>query len=69
MRKIKLLLVDDEVDITSIMKACLERHGFEVDTFNDPDKAFVHFKPKHYDRIVLDVRMPGKCGFELAKLI
>jgi two-component system response regulator ChvI len=40
-----------------------------VDTFNEADKAIAYFKPRYYDLIILDVRMPGRSGFELAKLI
>ena len=32
----KLLLVDDEPDITTVFALGLEDHGFEVDVFNDP---------------------------------
>lgn len=69
MAKHKLLLVDDEVDITSILKIGLEKEGFEVDAFNKPEKALSQFKPNYYDAIILDVRMPGMNGFELAKAI
>lgn len=43
----------------------LERHGFEVDAFNDPKKALAEFKPNRYDMIFLDIRMPQMNGFEL----
>lgn len=67
--KLKVLLVDDEEDITTLMKKGLEIHGFNVETFNDPKQALSQFKPKYYDAIVLDVRMNGMNGFELAKQI
>jgi DNA-binding response OmpR family regulator len=59
----------DEEDITTLMKKGLEIHGFNVETFNDPKQALSQFKPKYYDAIVLDVRMNGMNGFELAKQI
>ena len=69
MTKNKLLLVDNEVDITSVFKAGLERYGYEVDIFNDPEQALMLYKPNHYDAIILDVRMVGMTGFELAREI
>jgi DNA-binding response OmpR family regulator len=62
---LKILLVDDEPDITSSLKIGLERHGFQVDAFNDPKKALAEFKPNRYDMIFLDIRMPQMNGFEL----
>jgi DNA-binding response OmpR family regulator len=62
-------LVDDEVDITSSLKMGLERHGFQVDAFNDPKKALAEFKANHYDMIFLDIRMPQMNGFELYRAL
>jgi two-component system, OmpR family, response regulator ChvI len=62
---LRVLLVDDEPDITASLKIGLERHGFQVDTFNDPRKALAEFKPGRYDTILLDIRMPQMNGFEL----
>lgn len=65
----RILFVDDESDITTIMKNGLEGHGFDVDAFNDPRQALSHFKPDYYGIIMLDVRMPAMSGFELAREI
>jgi DNA-binding response OmpR family regulator len=62
----KILVIDDDPDITSLYKATLEGHeGFEVETFNDPNKALSNFKPHYYSISIIDVRMPGMDGFEL----
>ncbi len=61
----RVLIVDDEVDITDALKAGLERKGFKVDTFNDPVQAIANFKPSLYDISILDIRMPKMSGFEL----
>lgn len=68
--KAKILLVDDEQDITIVLKQNLEEmHGYFVDAFNQPDRALSDFKPKFYDAILLDIRMPSMSGFELARAI
>ena len=61
----RVLIVDDEVDITDALKAGLERRGFKVDTYNDPLEALSGFKPGLYDISILDIRMPKMNGFEL----
>lgn len=61
----RIMLVDDEKDVSMILKSGLERHGFSVEVFNDPLDALSHFKPEYYDLLLLDVRMPRMSGFEL----
>lgn len=63
----RILIVDDEVDITCIIKQGLEREGFEVEAFNDPEKALANFKAGSYDLLLLDIRMPKMNGFQLYK--
>ena len=65
----KILVVDDEPDITVSIKNGLQRHGFEVDAFNDPIQALSLFKPGEYDLLLLDIRMPKMNGFELYREI
>jgi DNA-binding response OmpR family regulator len=60
-----LLIVDDEVDITSALKIGLESHGFNIDSYNDPAVALSKFRPYLYTVAVLDIRMPQMNGFEL----
>jgi DNA-binding response OmpR family regulator len=67
--KAKVLLVDDDRDISLNMKNGLEGHGFNVTTFHDPMQALSQFKASHYDFILLGFGMPGMTGFELAKRV
>jgi DNA-binding response OmpR family regulator len=72
MKKIKgkrIMVVDDESDLTLFYRMSLEYHGFEVETFNDPKKALSNFKPDYYDLIILDIKMPGMDGFKLYEKI
>ena len=61
----KILVVDDEVDLTLLFRLALEYHGFEVDTFNDAQEALLKYKPDNYDLAILDIKMPKMDGFEL----
>ena len=63
--KFRIMIVDDEPDITNVMKKGLEFHGFDVDTFNDPLKALEVFKSSTYDLVLVDIRMTPITGFEL----
>lgn len=67
--KIKILIVDDEDDITLSFKRILKIHGFEVDAFNDSMLALSNFKVNYYDIALLDIKMPYIDGFDLYKKI
>ncbi|HEX6253798.1 MAG TPA: response regulator [Nitrososphaera sp.] len=61
----RIAVVDDEPDITNVLKKGLERYGFTVDTFNDPQAALASFQPMYYDLMIIDIRMPRINGFDL----
>ena len=63
----KILVADDEPDLTRIFKIHLEQAGFDVDAFNDPLDALLHYKADTYDLLLLDIKMPKMNGFELYK--
>ena len=65
MRKNRILIVDDEGDITFLFKMVLEDNGFKVDIFNDPLVALQNFTAGSYDLLILDMLMPNMNGFEL----
>jgi DNA-binding response OmpR family regulator len=65
----RIMVVDDEHDLTLFYRMSLEYYGFEVETYNDPRNALSNFKPDYYDLIILDIKMPGMDGFELYKEI
>jgi two-component system, OmpR family, response regulator ChvI len=65
----KILIVDDDPDITSAFDMVLEMNGFEVDAYTDPSLALSNFKPNSYGLALLDIRMPKMNGFELYKKI
>jgi DNA-binding response OmpR family regulator len=63
----RILIVDDDPDITLTFKSALERENdkFEVYTFNDPLLVLLQFKPSFYDLLLVDINMPDMNGFEL----
>ncbi|MGZ5550465.1 MAG: response regulator [Nitrososphaeraceae archaeon] len=61
----KILLIDDEPDVTYTIKKILEDNGFKVDSFNDPILALKYYKVNFYDLVILDIKMPKMDGFEL----
>jgi two-component system aerobic respiration control sensor histidine kinase ArcB len=62
----RILVVDDEPDITLTLEAGLEIVGlFDVDTFNDPESALKSFKPDFYALVLIDIMMPKMGGFQL----
>jgi two-component system, OmpR family, response regulator ChvI len=65
----RILVVDDEPDIATSMRAGLQRKGFQVDSFTSPADALAHYSPGAYQLLIVDVRMPDMDGFELFREI
>jgi two-component system, OmpR family, response regulator ChvI len=69
----KILVVDDEPDITFSIKLVLETNGFaSVDIFNDPADVISEYNNQPgtmYDLLIIDILMPRMNGFELYEKI
>jgi YesN/AraC family two-component response regulator len=69
----RIMVVDDEKDILSIIKRGLEsKNRFQVDTFIDAENALESLKKRpndYYDLVLTDIRMPKINGFELYRRI
>jgi DNA-binding response OmpR family regulator len=62
----KILIVDDDPDITNTFSIGLEDTGlFAVETYNDSVEALSNFQPNLYNFVLLDIKMPKMSGFEL----
>jgi len=68
-RPIKVLLAEDELSLAQIVQESLETRGFMVDLAKDGEEAQNYFNTNSYDILVLDVMMPKKDGFTLAREI
>ncbi len=65
MMKEKILIVDDEPEITSFLDKLLSQEGFEIKQANSGLKAMEIFNFEPVDLIITDIRMPGMDGVEL----
>jgi len=62
----RILIIDDEPDITLAFRKALRDKGFEqVKTINDPTLALKNFKAGSYDLLIIDIVMPEMDGFSL----
>ncbi|MBK9246602.1 MAG: response regulator transcription factor [Ignavibacteria bacterium] len=64
-----ILLVEDDANLGSILQEYLQLKGYKVTLMADGELGWEEFNNKPYDLCVLDVMMPKKDGFELAKQI
>ena len=65
----KILIVDDDVTITELMKMLVSMDGHQPTTVNDSTKAVEVANSVNPDLITLDLMMPGLTGFELCELL
>jgi DNA-binding NtrC family response regulator len=61
-----ILVLDDDFDISNLLKISLKKQGHSVFSFTDPLLALEHFKINHstYSLVITDLRMPVMSGFE-----
>lgn len=69
MSKIKIVLAEDEPSLGQIVKESLETRDFEVLHATNGEEAYEFYQKENPDVLVLDVMMPKKDGFTLAKEI
>jgi two-component system alkaline phosphatase synthesis response regulator PhoP len=69
MSKARILVVDDDPEIVTMLSTRLTKRGYVVTTANDGAQAIQIAKRELPDVILLDVMMPGKSGWEVARAI
>ena len=67
--KRKILLVEDDGDISMVEEAYLQAAGFETEIVADGDKVSDLLEQENFDLILLDVMLPGKDGYEICREI
>lgn len=63
----KILIIEDERLLAGSIKDLLEIQGFEAEAVYDGETGFTYAGTGIYDLIILDVMMPGKSGYEVAR--
>jgi len=65
----KILLIDDNKDITTMLSKFFDSKGFETVVTNDPVKGLRHIQKERFDVILLDISMPEISGFNIIQLL
>lgn len=63
----RILIVDDEQSIITLLTFNLEKEGYQVDTAMDGESAFEMALNGNYDFIILDLMLPGKSGMDVCR--
>lgn len=66
-QKTKLLLAEDDENLGLLLKEYLVAKGYDATLYPDGEAAYKGFMREHYDICILDIMMPKKDGFTLAK--
>ena len=65
-----ILIIDDDLQLTTLITKFLENHTFKVSVFNHPQKALQKINGKHsFDLIILDITLPEMDGFQVLREI
>src|SRR3954464_7086798 len=64
-----ILVVDDDPEIVAMLSTRLSKRGYKVSTASDGNKALELAKRERPDIVLLDVMMPGKSGWEVARAL
>ena len=65
----KLLLIDDDSKLNSLLSEYLKKFGFDVHTVTHPEKGLQYLTEHQPDLIILDIMLPDMNGFEVCRRI
>jgi two-component system KDP operon response regulator KdpE len=65
----RIIVIDDEPQITRVLRAALSAQGFDVRTANDPEEGLRLFSEWAPDLVITDLMMPGLSGVEVCRAI
>lgn len=63
----RLLIVEDEMDLNDIIRMKMEDEGYNVDSCYDGQEALLYLESVEYDAVIMDVMIPKINGFEVVK--
>lgn len=66
-QKVKVLIVDDDKDISVLLREMLSKEHYEILTARDGAEGYDVAHSNHPDIVLLDLMMPGKSGFDMIK--
>ena len=64
-----VLIIEDEKELSNVLKAYLERSGYEVFTAERGDRGFELWQKQKPDMVLLDLNLPGMDGIDIAREI
>jgi two-component system, OmpR family, KDP operon response regulator KdpE len=65
----RILVIDDEFQITRVLRAALSAQGYDVRTANDPEEGLRLFHDWPPDLVITDLMMPGLSGVEVCRIV
>ena len=65
----RILVIDDEPQITRVLRAALSAQGYDVRTANEPEEGLRTFKEWPPDLVITDLMMPGISGVDVCRTI
>ena len=65
----RVLVIDDEPQITRVLRAALSAQGYDVRTANEPEEGLQVFRDWPPDLVITDLMMPGMSGVEVCRAI
>ncbi len=69
MEKKKILVVDDEPDVTDLVAYHMKAKGFQVETLNDATASIAKARTYHPDLVILDIMMPDLSGIQVCRIL
>jgi len=64
-----IIVIDDDKAILDMMEIILSDHGYHIRTFTDVNNGIEHIKNHRPNLVLLDIWMPGRSGWKIAKEI
>lgn len=69
MRKVNILIIDDEPDMRTLIEMYLENSGFKCYTAESGEEGYMILKEAEIDLVILDIMMPNEDGYEVCQRI